>query len=76
MPEYNKCIASLGFPDIKCNTNHLWEDLRGLIPDIKSVKMNYDWSLVFDDDLSTAVVDMKTTHLLMSPSSSGKSISP
>ena len=56
---YNKRIAALGFPDIKCNTTRLREDIERMIPDIKTVKVSRCWSLVFDDDLSQAVVDMQ-----------------
>ncbi len=56
---YDKRIAALGFPYIKCNTTRLREDIERMIPDIKAVKINRCWSLVFDDDLSKAIVDMK-----------------
>jgi hypothetical protein len=52
---YNKRIAALGFEQIKCNTARLQEDVERSIPDIKAVKTNQVWSLVFDDDLSTLV---------------------
>ena len=56
---YDKRTADLGFPHIKCNTTRLREDVERLIPDIKSVRINRGWSLVFDDDLSKAVQEMK-----------------
>ena len=56
---YDKRIAALGFPCIKYNTTRLREDIERMIPDIKAVKNNRCWSLVFDDDLSKAIVDMK-----------------
>ena len=56
---YDKRTVGLGFPAIKCNTTHLREDIKRLIPDIKSVQTNHGWSLVFDDDLSKAVIDIK-----------------
>ena len=56
---YDERIADLGFPNIKCNTTRLREDIERLIPDIRSVQINRVWSLVFDDDLSKAVADMK-----------------
>ncbi len=56
---YDKRLDALGFPDIKCNTTRLREDIERMIPDIKAVKMNRCWSLVFDDDLSQAIGDMK-----------------
>ena len=56
---YNKRIAALGFSTIRCNTTRLREDIERLLPDIKSIRTNRGWSLVFDDDLSKAVLDMK-----------------
>lgn len=55
---YDKHIAGLYFPHIKCNTTHFQDDIKCLVPDIKSDQMNCDCALVFDDDLSKAV-DMK-----------------
>ena len=55
---YDQRIAGLGFSSIKCNTTRLREDIERLIPDIKSVRMNRGWSLVFDDDLSKVLTDM------------------
>ena len=55
---YDQRIAGLGFSSIKCNTTRLREDIERLIPDIKSVRMNRGWPLVFDDDLSKALTDM------------------
>ena len=57
---YDKRLAALGFSQVKCNTTCLREDIERLIPDIKSVlQTNRFWHLVFDDDLSKAVADMK-----------------
>ena len=57
---YDKRLAALGFPHITCNTTHLREDIERMIPDIKSViQKGRCWSLVFDEDLSNAVADMK-----------------
>lgn len=56
---YDERIANLGFPNIKCNTPRPREDIERLIPDIRSVQINRVWSLVFDNDLSKAVADMK-----------------
>ena len=33
---YDKRLVALGFPDIKCNTTHLREDIEHMVPDIKS----------------------------------------
>ena len=32
---YNKRLVALGFPDIKCNTKHLREDIEHIVPYIK-----------------------------------------
>ena len=56
---YDKHTAALLFPHIKCNTTWLRQDIERLIPDIKPLRMKHGWSLVFDDDLSQAVVDMQ-----------------
>ena len=56
---YDERIADLGFPNIKCNTTRLRKDIERLIPDIRSVQINRVWSVVFDDDLSKAVANMK-----------------
>ena len=57
---YDKRLAALGFSHVKCNTTRLREDIERLIPDIKPVvQKNRFWHLVFDDDLSKAVADMK-----------------
>ena len=57
---YDKCLAALGFFHVKCNTTRLREDIERLIPDIKPiVQKKCFWHLVFDDDLSKAVTDMK-----------------
>ena len=60
---YEKCTADLGFPFIKCNTTRLREDVERLIPDIISVKIDLEWSLVFDNDLNKAVLEMKEKHV-------------
>ena len=56
---YDKRIAALGFPHIKINATRLRQDIERLIPDITSVWRNHCWSLVYDDDLSTAVAHME-----------------
>ena len=48
---YDKRIADLGFPDIKSNTTRLRQDIELRIPDIRSVRLDRGWSLLFDDDL-------------------------
>ena len=57
---YDKCLVALGFSHVKCNTTRLREDIERLISYIKPVEeKNRFWHLVFDDDNSKAVADMK-----------------
>ena len=57
---YDKRLAAFGFSHVKCSTTRLRDDIERLIPDIKLVvQKNLFWHLVFDDDLSKAVADMK-----------------
>jgi len=56
---YENRISALGHPTIKCNTTRIREEIERLVPDIKPVHINRNWSLVFDDDLSKAMSDMK-----------------
>ena len=52
--------AALRFSHVICNTTRLREDIESVILDIKQVvQKNRYWHLVFDDDLSKAVADMK-----------------
>ena len=55
---YDKQTAAWVFSDIKCHTTHLCKDIERLIADIKSVQTKHSWSLVYDDDLSKAIVEM------------------
>ena len=56
---YDKRMATQGFPQVKCNTTRLREDIVRSIPDIKAVMRNKrSWSLVYDKDLSSAVANM------------------
>ena len=57
---YDNRLAAHGFPHIKCNTTRLREEIESMIPDIKSVmNKNRSWSLVFDEDLSDVISEMK-----------------
>lgn len=56
---YDKRIAALGYPDIKCTTTRFRESTEHLTPGIKSMQMNRGWPLVSDDVLNKAIVDMK-----------------
>ena len=60
---YDKRLAALGFSYVTRNTTRLRVDIERMIPDIKPVhavvQKNRFWHLVFDDDLSKAVADMK-----------------
>ena len=60
---YDKSLAALGFSHVTCNTTSLRVDIERMILDIKPVhavvQKNRFWHLVFDDDLSKAVADMK-----------------
>ena len=57
---YHKRLAALGFSHVKCNSTRLREDIERMILDIKpEVQKNRYWHLVFDDDISIAVADMK-----------------
>lgn len=56
---YDDRLVVLGFPEVKCNTTRLRQEIERIIPDIRAVQVNRCWSLVFDNDLSKAVGDMK-----------------
>ena len=61
---YDKRLVALGFPDIKCNTTCLREDIECLVPDIKlPVRMNRCWSFVFDDDMGRVVGDIMKDNI-------------
>ena len=57
---YDMCLAVLLFSHVKYNRTRLREDIERMIPYIKPVvQKNRYWHLVFDDDLSKSVADMK-----------------
>ena len=57
---YDKHLAAVGFSHVKCNRARFREDIERMIPYIKpAVQKNRYWHLVFDDDLSKSVADMK-----------------
>ena len=60
---FDKCLASLGYPQSQCHiTTPLRNDITSLIPDIKTIQTpSGSWDLVFDQDLSQALQEMKNT---------------
>ena len=56
---YNKRMSSLGEEDSPAHTTRLRIDLTKLIPDLKAVKINGKWELMFDELLGAAVRDFK-----------------
>ena len=57
---FDKRLASLGYPQSQCHTTRLRNDIISLNPDIKAIqKPSGSWDLVFDEDLSQALQEMK-----------------